>query len=514
MFGGMFFDLTPLKVFLSLILVYIVNYVLQNYKRFQYWKSIGIPEVMNNWLIHYEMIRFMTAQGTDLGEEMLKNIRRLGTIYGANENDRNSLVVADAEAIKDILVKDFGHFMDRQDLMSNGLAKHFLSSLNGEEWKDVRPIISPTFSSGKMKAMFPLIIQSLESTMRVIDRTNGDDLDSLTLFRNYTMDVIGKTAFAVDINCHDDPNDPFVKNAKNVINFPLWKMIVFFLPKWILKLIGFHFLDDTSLNYLIKVSQLMIDERRKSGKSSNTYPDFLQLMIEASASSEEQSFKDSRKKTLTDDEIIANIILMIIGGYSSTSATLAFAAYEMALHSEVQERARQEVLKAKESNGGKIDHETLNSLPYLEAILNETLRIHPTLVLHEKQCSEDYVLKVNTKELGYKEIPIKKGFGIMFPTYAIHFMEEYYPEPRTFRPERFLPENKDQLVPYTFLSFVAGPRNCVGMRFALLEMKLALANILSKYRINKCSNTKVPVELDNPFTLAPKEIVLSFEKIN
>ena len=85
-------------------------------------------------------------------------------------------------------------------------------------------------------------------------------------------------------------------------------------------------------------------------------------------------------------------------------------------------------------------------------------------------------------------------------------MEEYYPEPKKFKPERFLS------VPYTFLAFVAGPRNCVGMRFALLELKLALASLISRYEIKQTPKTKIEYG-PLPMLLTPKEIVVRLEKI-
>jgi len=83
---------------------------------------------------------------------------------------------------------------------------------------------------------------------------------------------------------------------------------------------------------------------------------------------------------------------------------------------------------------------------------------------------------------------------ITIPIHAIHHNPDYYPTPHQFDPERFLPENKDKLIPYTYLPFGAGPRNCVGMRFALMEAKTVIANIITKYRFFRTENTKIPLE--------------------
>jgi len=83
---------------------------------------------------------------------------------------------------------------------------------------------------------------------------------------------------------------------------------------------------------------------------------------------------------------------------------------------------------------------------------------------------------------------------VQIPIYAIHHDPQYYPNPNQFNPERFMPENKDRLIPYTYLPFGTGPRNCVGLRFALINIKTAVAKILRKFKFVKTENTKTEFE--------------------
>ena len=83
---------------------------------------------------------------------------------------------------------------------------------------------------------------------------------------------------------------------------------------------------------------------------------------------------------------------------------------------------------------------------------------------------------------------------IQIPIHGIHHNENFYPNPHRFSPDRFLPENRDKLIPYTYLPFGAGPRNCVGMRFALMEAKTIIVNIIPKYEFVRTDNTKVPLK--------------------
>jgi cytochrome P450 family 3 subfamily A len=119
----------------------------------------------------------------------------------------------------------------------------------------------------------------------------------------------------------------------------------------------------------------------------------------------------------------------------------------------------------------------------------ESLRLYPPATSLERVASEDYVL-------GNTGIKIKKGQLIHFPTYAIHRDPENFPEPNSFKPERFLPENRTHH-PYAHLPFGAGPRNCVGMRLALLEVKLALIHSVYKFKFSTTTNTSVYLYLVN-----------------
>ena len=106
-----------------------------------------------------------------------------------------------------------------------------------------------------------------------------------------------------------------------------------------------------------------------------------------------------------------------------------------------------------------------------------------------------------------------KGQVVEIPIYAIHHSEEYYENPEKFNPERFLPENRDQIIPYTYLPFGSGPRNCIGMRFALMEAKLCLGQIVRRFRFVRSPKTEVPLRFKTVTNLtAAKSIIVGIEK--
>ena len=198
--------------------------------------------------------------------------------------------------------------------------------------------------------------------------------------------------------------------------------------------------------------------------------------------------------------------IFFIAGYETTATTLSFCSYELALHPEVQEKLFEEVESAVDSKG-EINYETLSKLPYLDAVLSETLRMYPPVIRLERRAMTDRY------KLGDTGLVLNKGQEIEIPVYAIHHSEEFYPNPDKFYPERFLPENRNQIKPYTYLPFGAGPRNCIGMRFALMEAKLGIAQIVRRFRFFRTEETAVPLQFRPFFRLtSAKKLVVGIEK--
>ena len=162
-------------------------------------------------------------------------------------------------------------------------------------------------------------------------------------------------------------------------------------------------------------------------------------------------------------------------------------------------------MTAVDSNGD-IDYDRLTRLSYLDAVVSETLRLHTPVIRINRKCNEDY-------KISKLSLTLPKGSGIQIPLYAIHHNPHFYPDPFKFNPDRFLPENRHKLIPYTYLPFAAGPRNCIGMRFALMEAKLALAKVVLRYRLFRTTNTSVPLQFRNSSkAYGHKSVIIGIER--
>ena len=148
----------------------------------------------------------------------------------------------------------------------------------------------------------------------------------------------------------------------------------------------------------------------------------------------------------------------------------------LAKNPEVQECLHAEIKEAVEENGStNLDYNTIQNLPYLDQTIHETLRYHPLTIL-ERKCTKDY-------KMPGTNLVIPKDMLVQIPAAALMRDPKLFPFPNQFNPENFSSENRADRSPYSFLGFGQGPRNCVGMRFALLQVKVAMVQVIANYKL-------------------------------
>lgn len=199
-------------------------------------------------------------------------------------------------------------------------------------------------------------------------------------------------------------------------------------------------------------------------------------------------------------------MVFFVAGFETTASTISHCLYELALNYDIQNRLVKELKCLKKCESHEDYYKTvMTNLPYLDAVVQETMRKHPPVIRTERI--------LNTDNYKLANITLFKGQEIEVPIYAVHHCEDYYPQPDLFNPDRFLPENKHLLKPYTYMPFGLGPRNCVGMRFAYQEIKLMLAKVVPKFRFSTCSETDIPLKFKiGGVLLGTQNIKLNIEK--
>ncbi|TFK10501.1 arginyl-tRNA--protein transferase 1 [Platysternon megacephalum] len=416
------------------------------------------------------------------------------------------LAILDPVIIKTILVKEcYTLFTNRRVLGLSGDLESALTIATDEQWKRIRTVLSPTFTSGKLKEMFPIMNRYGEILVKNIQKKvdNDESLEMKSIFGAYSLDVVASTSFSVNIDSMNNPNDPLVAYIKKYLSFnffnPLLLSVVMFpflapvLDKMNMSLFPSGFLD-----FFLNIIQRIKKERQKNDHSVRV--DFLQLMVDSQSSdgSSEPNEKTHSYKALSDKEIMAQALVFILAGYETTSFTLNFLSYNLATHPDVQQRLQEEI-DAALPNKAAPTYDAILQMEYLDMVVNETLRLFPAGGRIERVCK---------KTIEINGVTIPKGTVAMIPAYVLHQDPEYWPEPEEFRPERFSKENRESIDPYIFLPFGAGPRNCIGMRFALLSLKVAMIVLLQRFSFRTCKDTPIPLVLDTKGFLQPKKPII------
>ena len=308
-------------------------------------------------------------------------------------------------------------------------------------------------------------------------------------FSQLTFEVILSTAFGIDANIQMGENTEILQKAQAIFRVPLIVSQIERLPFGTLFFSLMGAISGNQLTYFLGIVDKIIKSRRQQGLTG--WKDLLQLMMMAK---DETTVEGVSR--LTDEEIEAQAVLFLLAGYDTSSNTLSFTAYFLAMNPDVQQKLRTEIKEAMESKPDISLYDLTHSIEYLDCVIKESQRMCPPGAQSNRECSEDYDLN---------GIHIPAGTEIVIPIYALHHDPDAWLNPETFDPERFRGPSKDAIHAFQFLPFGAGPRNCIGRKFALVEIKIALVKILLKYSFVLSPETQVPLVLHPGATLSARD---------
>ncbi|KFQ31703.1 Cytochrome P450 3A9, partial [Mesitornis unicolor] len=428
---------------------------------------------------------------------------KYGKVWGIYDGRQPVLGIMDPQIIKSVLVKDcYSTFTNRRHIDLAGELKSAVSLAEDEQWKRIRTVLSPTFTSGKLKEMFPIMKHYGEALVRNVQKRVEKDntIPVKEIFGSYSMDVVTSTSFGVNMDSMNNPKDPFVREMQKLVKFdffdPLFILsFVFPFLTPLLAKMNVSFFPSDSVDFFMRSISKIKHEREKDTHKGRV--DFLQLMIE-SQNTNSHGNNDANYKALTHQEILSQAFIFIFAGYEPTSNTLGYLAYELAMHPDVQQKLLEEIDTIL-PNKAPLTYEAMMQMEYLDMTVSEILRFYPIGGRIERTCKKD--VEING-------VTIPKGTIVMIPPYTLHRNPEYWPNPEEFRPERFSKENKEAIDPYTYLPFGAGPRNCIGMRFALLTLKVAITILLQHFTFQTCKETPIPLKLSSQGLLTPEKPII------
>mmetsp|Transcript_6593 Transcript_6593/g.16799 ORF Transcript_6593/g.16799 Transcript_6593/m.16799 type:complete len:572 (+) Transcript_6593:171-1886(+) len=436
------------------------------------------------------------------------------------------LVISDLELTREIGLRRFSDFMNHSRHSPEVLAvlpdpmravgtKSILRS-RGNYWKGLRSTAASVFrDSEKLSTFQPLMhATATELADRLADVKEGEFVDILEAFQDMTLDVIGSTVFGIRFNCVRNKSSDVVKAARSTFRNSGVKMLG--RNPYMLALLASPSLSPLvtrlakafptqsmkegawASNVLGGLSDKLFDEASEEGNRNSATAEapcgveyehigesFLKLFIKA--------HNRETGNGLSRDEVTAQALVLLLGGYDTTSITLAVSVYLLSKNKDKEEEMIKEIDRLADTDITSLDD--IQEYKYVEAVVKEALRMNGPLGLTDRVATNT----VDVKGIGtiYKDTPVHIPFRNM------HYDPKYFPNPEDFLPERFLP-NTDMYGKQNHKAFMPwglGPRMCVAYNFSLAEAKLALITLYRRFRFSLNPNFQLRTAMDT--TISP-----------
>lgn len=386
--------------------------------------------------------------------------RRYGDVFRVGKASPPMVYVADPEIMRGIFQSDPAQFQVPAQgvggILTALLGDHSLLLLDGERHRRHRRLLMPPFHGERLRAYGQLIC--VTTTQVVTPWQPGKPFKVRQPMQEITLRVILKAVFGLADGPRYDQLRHLLSTMLENLGTPLSAFFIFFdalqkdwgpLSPW-----------GRFVRMKARIDQLIYAEiQDRRDRQDFAGDDILTLMMTA---------RDDQGNPLSDAELHDELLTLLIAGHETTASALTWALYWIHRQPDVEDKLRYEL----QSLGDHPDPLAIANLPYLNAVCQETLRIYPVAATTGIRIVRQGLT------LGQYEFP--EG-TVLFPSiYLVHHSETLYPEPQAFKPERFL---ERQFAPYEFLPFGGGHRSCIGMAFALMEMKLVLATILSHWQL-------------------------------
>lgn len=404
--------------------------------------------------------------------------QRYGDTFALGKNTSTPLVyVSNPEAIRQILTADSEMFESGRanKPLQFLLGENSLILLDGKKHQRQRRLLMPPFHGERMRAYGKLICDITEQVMS--QWKIGEAFYVRSAMQEISLQVILSAVFGLDKGQRFDQLRQLLSSLLDVIGSPLTSSFLFF-PS-LQKDLGSWSPWGRFLRQKQQINQLLYDEiQQRREQADPCGDDILSLLLSA---------RDEAGQPMTDDELRDELLTLLFAGHETTASALAWALYWTDYLPEVRDRLLSEL----DTLSPDTDPTTIARLPYLSAVCQETLRIYPIAINPFPR-----TLKAPMEIMGYQFEP---GTTLLISIYLTHHREDTYPEPKRFKPERFL---ERQFSPYEYLPFGGGNRLCIGMAFAQYEMKLVLATILSRYNLTLADSRPIK-PARRGFTIAP-----------
>ncbi|GBP59933.1 Cytochrome P450 6B2 [Eumeta japonica] len=359
------------------------------------------------------------------------NERYVGTFLGSQK----SLVIRDPELIKSVLLTDFSYFHKRglslHQTVLEPLAKN-LFGLDGDLWKLLRQRMTPAFSSGKLKAMFPMIV---EKAVKVQDLANkaaktGSTVDVRDLMARYTTDFIGACGFGIDMESLEDENSLFRKLGRRITVFTPRDALVVVLKTLFTEIFkNLHLFAPEIENSVFHLLETVLKQRNNKPSGRNDFVDLLLALKEKGklVGDSIENFNPDETPKVAEAEMdmelmAAQVFVFFAAGFETSSSSSSYTLHQLAFHPEKQKKVQDEIDEVLLRYENKLCYDAIKEMKYLEMAFLESMRLFPSVGFLIRNCTKKYTLPGSN-------VTNDEGVSVTVPVQALHMDEKYFEEP-------------------------------------------------------------------------------------
>ncbi|KAI8364059.1 cytochrome P450 [Blakeslea trispora] len=388
------------------------------------------------------------------------------------------LAISDKDLMKQVLVTEDLKKGPVYNVFAKGRDPTLFSTRDHVWHKQRRRIVSPAFSIKYLNSMEPFMTSITESLIKKVEKEVEADhdaegygaVDIWSLMQRLALDVIGETAFGQTFNMIEDPTHFVPVSIGKELRASAINAIYPWLSKFV---VGRDDIENPRLRQFL--AEIINDRLKPTAEKRN---DILQFLID------QQEAQDQQDR-LTSEAIMAETVLFLVAGSETTSNTIGFIFYELLKEPTKLQKLIDEIDTVSLEEGTTVfQHEQLKHLPYLNAVINETLRIDAVAAGGLERITDKPVVLGN-------RLTLPADIIIVTNLYHTQTDEKYWPNPTKFDPDRWI-EGKEDNELDAFFPFSAGSRNCIGKNFALQEMRITVATFLKHFDI-----VAIPEEMEH-----------------
>eukprot|EP00092_Neocalanus_flemingeri_P025304 GFUD01027436.1.p1 GENE.GFUD01027436.1~~GFUD01027436.1.p1 ORF type:complete len:533 (+),score=87.75 GFUD01027436.1:107-1600(+) len=368
-----------------------------------------------------------------------------------------------------------------------------LVTSTGTKWRKHRKLLTPAFHFRILEDFLHIMNDHTQTFVGKLGDHVGQSVDIYPLMTHCALDIICETTMGVSINAQNDNNSEYVKAVYETSELVFRRLN----SPWLYNDWFYHRTESgrqwhKNLGILHGFTKKIIQEKKDEMKTILKGHDeddigikkriaFLDLLI--------QSSEDGA--VLTDQDIQEEVDTFMFAGHDTTASNGAMTLYLLALDQRVQNKCQEELDGIFGDSERVATSADLANMKYLTACIKESLRLYGSI---------PSIGRVTSEEVEIEGHIIPAGTEIMLLIFMLHRDPKYFPDPEKFDPDRFYGDEIQERHPYAYTPFSAGPRNCIGQKFAMMEEKIILSSILRKF------NMKAEVEMKD--MLITPEIVL------